>query len=258
MLTFEIHPVTAGTKSGRFDLFEDLVTSLEKSRTGIDDGDVIVISSKYVSNAQGRIIDLKDIQAYPDGKAVAAKHGMQEELAEIITRESDQIFGGIAGFVMSGIDDILAPNAGIDRSNSRDGTAVLYPNDPYQVAEYVRRMIFLRFAVNTGVIITDSRLMPARTGTVGVALSCAGMEPVTDMRAQKDLNGNPLKVTIQATADGLATAANHKMGEGAESTPYVVIKGSGARLTGRGIHPGEMAIAHEQCVYVRSLRRAEF
>ena len=95
--------------------------------------------------------------------------------------------------------------------------------------------------------------MPARIGTSGVAISCAGLEPVLDMRAKKDLDGNPLKVTFQAVADNLATIANHKMGEGGESKPFAIIKNSGANLTDRKINPSEMAISPDQCVYVRGL-----
>jgi len=99
----------------------------------------------------------------------------------------------------------------------------------------------------------DSRLMPVRIGTSGVAISCAGIEPVLDMRSEKDLDGNPLKVTFQAVVDNLATIANHKMGEGAESKPFAIIRDSGAKLTDRKINPTETAISPDLCVYVRGL-----
>ena len=225
-MALEIHPVVVDKKIGKFDLFEDLVASMKKNRIWIETGDIIVVSSKYVSNSQGRIVDLKNVQVFPKGRDIAVKYSIPYTLAEIISRESDDILGGISGFVMSLIDDIVAPNAGIDRSNSKKDTVVLYPNDPYRMAEELRRKIFLEFMINVGIIIIDSRLMPSRAGTVGVAISCAGIEPVNDMRAQKDLDGNPLKVTMQATADSLATVANHSMGEGAELRPYVIIKKS--------------------------------
>ena len=95
--------------------------------------------------------------------------------------------------------------------------------------------------------------MPSRIGTSGVAVSCAGIEPVLDMRAEKDLDGNPLKVTFQAVVDNLATIANHKMGEAAESKPFAIVRDSGAKLTDRKISPTEMAISPDQCVYVRGL-----
>ena len=118
----------------------------------------------------------------------------------------------------------------------------------------LRRKIFLRYFVHVGVILVDSRLMPGRVGTSGVAISCAGIEPVLDMRSKKDLDGNPLKVTFQAVCDNIATIANHKMGEGAESKPFAIVRDSGAQLTGRKINSKEMAISPDQCVYVRGLR----
>ncbi|MBT8243568.1 MAG: coenzyme F420-0:L-glutamate ligase, partial [Nitrosopumilus sp.] len=165
----------------------------------------------------------------------------------------DKIFGGIGGFVITSSDNILAPNAGIDKSNARKGRAILYPSNPYQTAEEIRRKIFLKFFIHVGIILVDSRLMPARIGTSGVAISCAGIEPVLDMRSKKDLDGNPLKVTFQAVVDNLATIANHKMGEGAESKPFAIVRNSDAKLTDRRINPAEMAISPDQCVYVRGL-----
>ena len=95
--------------------------------------------------------------------------------------------------------------------------------------------------------------MPARIGTTGVAIACSGIEPIKDMRAQNDLEGNPLKVTFQAIADTVASIANQQMGEGSESKPFAIVKNSGAKLTDRKINQSEMAISPDQCVYVRGL-----
>ena len=165
--------------------------------------------------------------------------------------ESDKIFGGVSGFVITSSDSILAPNAGIDKSNADGTKLILYPENPYQVAENIKRKIFFEYNIHVGIIIVDSRLMPARVGTVGIAIACAGFEPVNDLRGKQDLDGNPLKVTFQATADNLASIANHKMGEGSESQPIAIIKDSKCNLTSRTISHKEMAISHEQCVYVR-------
>ena len=96
--------------------------------------------------------------------------------------------------------------------------------------------------------------MPARVGTSGVAIACSGIEPVLDLRGEKDLDGNPLKVTFQAVVDNLASIANHKMGEGSESIPLAVVRDSEAKLTDRKINQNEVAVSHDQCVYVRGLK----
>ena len=85
------------------------------------------------------------------------------------------------------------------------------------------------YNIHVGVIIADSRLMPARVGTIGVAIACSGIDPVLDRRGTKDIDGNALKVTFQAIADNLASIANHKMGEGNETLPLAVIRDSGAK-----------------------------
>ena len=246
-------PLRADRMSEKFDVFEAFLNTLEKNKVKLQDGDVIVISTKYISNSQGRIIDLETISISDRGLDVSKKYQLKPEIAEIVIRESEKIFGGIGGFVITSSDNIMAPNAGIDKSNAKKGKVILYPENPYLVAEQLRRKIFLKMLIHVGVILVDSRLMPARIGTSGVAIACAGIEPVLDMRSKKDLDGNPLKVTFQAVVDNLATIANHKMGEGAESKPFAIVRDSGATLTDRKIDSSEMAIDPEQCVYVRGL-----
>ncbi|MCH7559924.1 MAG: coenzyme F420-0:L-glutamate ligase [Nitrosopumilus sp.] len=246
-------PLLAERMKGEFDVFETLLETLEKNNTKLQDGDVLVISTKYISNSQGRIIELEKIRASDKGIEISKKFQLKPEIAEIIIRESDKIFGGIGGFVITSSDNIMAPNAGIDKSNVKKGSVILYPTNPYLIAEQIRRKIFLKLSIHVGIILVDSRLMPARIGTSGVAVACAGIEPVLDMRAKKDLDGNPLKVTFQAVVDNLATIANHKMGEGAESKPFAIVRNSDAKLTDRKINSSEMAISPDQCVYVRGL-----
>jgi len=246
-------PLLAERMEGKFDVFEILLETLEKNNTKLQDGDVLVISTKYISNSQGRIIELEKIKTSDEGVEISEKFQLKPEIAEIVVRESDKIFGGIGGFVITSSDNIMAPNAGIDKSNVKKGRVVLYPTNPYLIAEQIRRKIFLKSSIHVGIILVDSRLMPARIGTSGVAIACAGIEPVLDMRAEKDLDGNPLKVTFQAVVDNLATIANHKMGEGAESKPFAIVRNSDAKLTDRKINSSEMAISPDQCVYVRGL-----
>ena len=255
-MSLTVSAISSERKEGRFDLFEEIVKTLDKNQFRVENGDILVVSSKYISNSQGRLLDMKNVQASKDGSTIANKFQIKPQIAEVILRESDVVFGGISGFVITSSDNILAPNAGIDKSNTKKGRLILYPDDSYLIAEQLRRKFFLKFFVNVGIIIVDSRLMPSRVGTTGVAIACAGMEPIKDMRAQKDLHGNPLKVTFQAVADNLASIANHKMGEGAESKPFAIVRNSGAKLTNRKINPNEMAISHDLCVYVRGLKNS--
>jgi coenzyme F420-0:L-glutamate ligase len=255
-MSLTVSALLSDRKKGKFDVFDALLETLENNRMTLQEEDVLVISTKYISNSQGRIVNTNNIKVSNNGSEVSKKFQIRPEIAEIILRESDKIFGGIAGFVITSSDNIMAPNAGIDKSNAKKDQVILYPKNPFLIAEQIRRKVFLKYGIHIGVILVDSRLMPARVGTSGVAISCAGIEPVLDMRSKKDLDGNPLKVTFQAVIDNIATIANHKMGEGAESRPFAIVRNSGAKLTDRKINPSEMAISPDQCVYVRGLTNA--
>jgi coenzyme F420-0:L-glutamate ligase len=252
-MSLSVFPIQSSFKTESFDLFESLKSDLASSGVIPENGDVIIISSKYVANSQGRIIEYDKVHPSLEAGIVSSKFQIKPEIAEIILRESDIIFGGIPGFVITSSDYIMAPNAGIDKSNAKKGSIVLYPIYPYCVAEQLKRKFLLTYQVHVGIIIADSRLMPARTGTVGVAIACAGIEPVSDLRGKRDLHGNALKVTFQAVADDLASIANLKMGEGAEAMPAALIRNAGVKLTNRKIREDEMAISYDQCVYVRGL-----
>ena len=252
-MSLSVYPIKSEIKTEEFDLFESLISSLDRTNLSLENGDVVIISSKFVANSQGRVIDYEYVIPSEESKSLGKKFQINPKIAEIILRESDTIFGGVSGFVITSADNIMVPNAGIDKSNAQKGKIILYPIDTYLVAEQLRRKIFLKYFIHIGVIIIDSRLMPARVGTVGVAIACAGIEPLSDIRGQKDLFGNPLKVTFQAVADNLASIANLKMGEGSDATPFCIIKNSEAQITDRKISQYEMAISHDQCVYVRGL-----
>ena len=245
-------PLTSKKKDGKFSFFDELKKIFHSNKVMIENGDVLVISSKFISISQGRVLKINSSKVCNKAKQISEKFNSNDKFMEIVFRESDEILGGVSGFVMSSTDGILAPNAGIDKSNSKGTEIILYPIEPYKFAEELKRKIFLEFNLHIGVIIVDSRLMPARIGTTGVTIACAGLEPTRDLRGENDLNGNPLKVTFQATADNLASIANHKMGEGDDLKPITIIRNSECKLTDRKIMSKEMIIPYEQCVYIRS------
>jgi coenzyme F420-0:L-glutamate ligase len=253
-VSLEVFPVKATKKQGKFDLYDEIKKLVEENDISLKNGDVLVISSKYISNSQGRILNHNSIKLSEKANEISKKFSINQKLSEAIVRESDIIFGGVSGFVITSANNIMAPNAGIDKSNSQ-GKLILYPNDPYLIAEQIKRKFFLDYNLHVGIIIVDSRLMPARIGTSGVAIACSGIEPVLDRRATKDLDGNVLKVTFQAVADNLASIANHKMGEADELIPLAIIRESGAKLTDRKISSEETTITYDECIYFRGLKK---
>jgi coenzyme F420-0:L-glutamate ligase len=253
-MSLVVFPVKAVKKHGKFDLYDEIKKLVKENGISLKEGDILVISSKYISNSQGRMLNQNSIKLSKKANKISKKFSINQKLSEVIVRESDIVFGGVSGFVITSSNNIMAPNAGIDKSNSQ-GKLILYPNDPYLVAEQIKRKLFLDYNLHVGIIIVDSRLMPARIGTSGVAIACSGIEPVSDRRATKDLDGNVLKVTFQAVADNLASIANHKMGEADELLPIAIIRESGVKLTDRKINSEETAIPYDECVYVRGLKK---
>ncbi|HSN96365.1 MAG TPA: coenzyme F420-0:L-glutamate ligase [Nitrososphaeraceae archaeon] len=247
----EVLPIHSSIKRGKFGLFDSLVASGLKFK----DDDIIVISSKFVSMSEGALLRLGEIKVSKEARIIATRYKMDPKIAEITLRESDYILGGIPGFLLSFSDGMIAPNAGIDKSNVPPGFVILYPNDAFETAENLRSKFLLEYRIRVGIVIADSRLMPTRIGTVGVAIACSGFEPVEDERGKKDLFGNVLRVTFRAVADGLAATGVAIMGEGSESIPAVVVRGFKVTPTDRKLSKHDMAIDPEQDIYIRGLKQ---
>lgn len=251
-MAITVTAVRTPRRESRFDLFADIASALSRSGARLADGDVLVISSKYVAVSQGRAISESRLSASSVSRKKARDLGMREAMAEAVLRESEDIIGGAAGFAMARAGGVMAPNAGLDTSNAQAGQIILYPDEPRKAAEQVRRKALLEWGARIGVIIADSRLMPMRAGTCGVALASAGFEPVEDRRGRADLGGRPLAVTKVAAADSIATMANYEMGEGSESTPLAIVRGARVSMS-HGAEPAEQ-VTEDECVYARSMR----
>lgn len=218
------------------------------------DGDVVIISSKFAAISEGRVVQLDSVTPSEQALKLSGLYNVPPELCELIIRESDEILGGVVGFILASKDGMLSPNAGIDRSNIELGRAVLYPRDPLESASSVVEGMRFRRGIRIAVIICDSRLMPTRKGTTGVALASSGIEAVLDLRGKEDLFGNILRVTSQAIADDLCSAAQLVMGESDEGSPFVVIRGLNSLLLKESEYPTKrFAVKTDQCVYMRSL-----
>ncbi|HME18707.1 MAG TPA: coenzyme F420-0:L-glutamate ligase [Nitrososphaerales archaeon] len=229
-------------------LVDDLVGDQVKK------GDVLVVSSKFIAISEGRVVSLSSVNPGERAMQLSSQYGVQAELCELILKESDSIVGGVPGFILTLWNGLLTPNAGIDKSNIEHGRVVLYPEDPLESAVRIADELRKRRGVSAGVVVSDSRLTPTRTGTVGVALAAVGIQALHDMRGHPDLFGNPLKVTRQAVADDLCTGAQLVMGEADEATPVVLVRGldtAGEEETRYA--PADFAIPVEQCVFMGSL-----
>ena len=174
----------------------------------ISDKSIIVITSKIVALAQGRRINSSKLA----------------DKIRWIKKESKK-FIKTKWCYLALKDGHWCPNAGIDESNVESGGFILWPKHPYQVARQLRQGLLKHYRIKClGILITDSRIFPLRSGVNGVALAYAGFKGLRNYIGKKDLFGRKLKMTQTNIADSLASAAVLVMGEGAESCPLALIK----------------------------------
>lgn len=216
-MSIEIHPihgipeVTPGD-----DLAALIVDGLEASQISLSDGDVVVITHKVVSKAEGRI------EAAPDDRAY--RELAEREARSILRRRGDLVIAQTHhGFICA--------NAGVDRSNVADGLAVLLPLDPDRSAHRIRLRIEQATGTAVAVVVTDTFGRPWRRGLVDVAIGVSGLPAILDLRGESDAHGRTMNVTEIAIVDEIAAAADLVMGK-ADGIPAAVVRG--LDLTGDG------------------------
>jgi coenzyme F420-0:L-glutamate ligase/coenzyme F420-1:gamma-L-glutamate ligase len=192
---------------------------------GIRHGDIIVVAESPVATAEGSAVALEEVIPSPRALELAARYRMDPRVTEVVLQESDEVVGGIDGFLLSMVHGTLLPNAGVDLSNTPPGTALPLPADPDRSAIRLRQALQDRTGARVGVIIADSRTHAMRLGCSSVAIGCAGIRAVIDERGKQDLFGSELHVTQRAVADNIASAAVLLMGETDESVPAALLRG---------------------------------
>lgn len=247
----QIIPIPLDKEISRFDIFEKIIYN--RNNIVIKDNDILVISSKYLSISEGRIKNLNKIIPRNQAVKIANEYHMNPKIMELVIREADEIYGGMYGFVLTSIHNVLAPNAGIDKSNIPKGKVVLYPKRPLESIESLRNKFLINSRKKIGIVLSDSRILPMRKGTVGIALSICGFEPVIDLKGSKDLFGNTLKYTSQNIADCLASIGTMIMGESDASTPVVILRDLDIKLTSTQKSYDSLAIESKFDIYIRGL-----
>jgi coenzyme F420-0:L-glutamate ligase / coenzyme F420-1:gamma-L-glutamate ligase len=202
---------------------------LHAGRT-LHDGDVVVIAQKIVSKAEGRSVDLATVTPTAEAIALAADVGKDPRLVQVVLSESVRVVRSRPNLmIMQHRLGFVMANAGVDQSNvaPSDGVqrALLLPVDPDGSAETIRAALAKRFGVKLGCVINDSFGRPWRRGTAGVAIGCAGLPSLIDLRGQPDLFGRILEVSIIGFADEIAAAASLLQGQAAEGQPVVIVRG---------------------------------
>jgi coenzyme F420-0:L-glutamate ligase/coenzyme F420-1:gamma-L-glutamate ligase len=198
------------------------------SAVALNDSDVVVVSQKVVSKAEGRIADLEQVVPGERAAGLAAELGKDPRLVELVLREANRVVRAEAGvLIVEAANGLVCANAGIDSSNVPGDEAVtLLPLDPDASARRIRAELADAAKARPALVIADSLGRPWRVGQVEMAIGCAGLAPLDDWRGRPDAGGRELAATLIAIADELAAAADLARTK-TSRTPAVVVSGAG-------------------------------
>lgn len=202
---------------------DDLAALIAAAEPGLADGDVVLVTSKVVSKAEGRVAEAADREAAIDAETVRV----------VARRGALRIVENRNGLVMAA--------AGVDASNTPAGTVLLLPEDPDASARSIRDGLRDLLGVEVGVVVTDTFGRPWRSGLTDVAIGAAGVRVLDDLRGGTDAFGNPLVATVVASADELAAAGDLVKGKTA-GRPVAVVRGLPHLVAGAGDGPGARAL----------------
>ena len=245
--TYSVIGLSTGIIRPRDPFVDRIITAAETSAGGFSDGDILVLAETAVATAEGHVIRLDSVTPSPRAEELAEKYHIDPRTTEVVLAESDDVVGGIPGFLLCMKQGTLLPNAGVDASNAPPGCIVPLPKDPDASARRIRKEIEKRCGVSVGVLVIDSRTHAMRLGCSGVAIGCSGIDSVIDDRGRSDLFGRKLEVTKRAVADNIASAAELVMGESDECTPAVIVRGLGMPIDDR---EGVATIDADECLFM--------
>ncbi len=219
-------------------LADILVNALSATRIDLQDNDIFVIAQKIVSKAEGRMLDLATVTPSRQAIDLAQKADKDPRVVELILQESNEVLRVRTGtIVVEHKLGFICANAGIDHSNvsplieeegsdaRADEYVLLLPENPDGSACKIRNGIESLTNKKIGILIIDSHGRAWRTGTVGVSIGISGIPGLVDLRGDKDLFGYTLRITQVGAGDELAAAASLMMGQAAEGTPAVHVRG---------------------------------
>jgi coenzyme F420-0:L-glutamate ligase/coenzyme F420-1:gamma-L-glutamate ligase len=214
------------------DLAEVILAGLRLSNLDLQDNDIIVIAQKIVSKSEGRLVNLATVIPSDSALDLGVKTEKDPRLVELILQESNKVLRTRPGtIIVEHKLGFICASAGIDHSNVKgEGSkneewVLLLPENPDESAHKIRMALETRSSIRVGVLIIDSHGRAWRIGTVGITVGISGIPAVVDERGWKDLTGYTLKITEVGVSDELAAAASLVMGQAAEGTPIVHVRG---------------------------------
>lgn len=209
------------------DLAGIIAAALAAAGIRLEAEDVLVVTQKVVSKAEGRVVELASVTPRPEAEAWAAQWGKDARQVELVLQESVEVLRmAPGGLIISRTrHGFVCANAGVDLSNVGGGdVATLLPADPDASARALRDRLGELAGISPAVIVSDSFGRPWRNGIINVAIGSAGLEPLLDLRGTPDAQGRVMHSTVVAVADELASAADLAGGKVAQR-PVVVVRG---------------------------------
>lgn len=209
------------------DIAHLIMEAIKERNESLLENDVIVITHKVISKAEGKVADLSTIIPSEDSKRISLNTGKDPRLIELIISQSNEIVKIERDIIIAETKHgFVCANAGIDASNvgKLSNHVALLPNDPDESARRIRSDIKSRTKINVSIIISDTFGRPFRKGQVNVAIGVAGIDPIVSYIGKTDMYGKILKVTEIAIADELASAAELVMGKSSR-IPVAIVRG---------------------------------
>ena len=195
----------------------------------LEPGDVLVVTQKIVSKAEGAVVDLRTVTPSPEALAWGAAWNRDPRQVQVVLDEAVRIVRRANGvIIVETHHGFVCANAGVDASNVGPGsgdTVTLLPRDPDESAARIREAVRARFGVDVAVVISDSFGRPWRWGIVDVALGVSGLLPLEDLRGEPDADGRVMQSTVRAVADEIASAAELALGKSA-GRPVALVRGA--------------------------------
>jgi len=208
------------------DLPKLLLDAVKAENLELIDGDIIVVSQKIVSKAEGLLVDISTIKPSRRSSLISSRTRKDPRLVDLILRDSEKVLrADPQALVVQRRNGFVCLNAGVDKSNVRGRTVYsLLPKDADASAKKLRSRLQKLSGRKLGVIVADTYSRPFRVGQVEFAIGVSGIEPIVDYRGQKDLFGYELRYKFVALADEVAAAAELVMGQGTEQVPVAIVR----------------------------------
>ncbi len=232
------------------DLAQIILEALARANLALQDGDALVITSKIISKAEGRLVDLETVAPGERARELADATRKDPRIVELVLQESRMISRQSPGVLVTQHRlGFISANAGIDQSNvdGSENMVLLLPLDPDASAARIRARLRELTGAEVGIVVSDSHGRPFRMGNVGTAIGVAGMPALLDLRGKPDLFGRELKISIQGYADLVASAANLLTGEADEGRPVVLVRG--LQFTAQDGRASDLVRSPEQDLY---------